>query len=69
MHPKSMRPRLLRAVFIGAMVTAFSGVFVGLAGYVKIETASLVTLAASAVGCVAAAVLLLTYPAWRHWPH
>jgi hypothetical protein len=69
MHPNSITPRLLRVIFIGAMVIAFASVFLGVAGYLKIETASHAALAASALGFVAAAVLLLAYPAWRHPPH
>jgi hypothetical protein len=47
------------------MIAAIAAVFLGLAGYVRIETASLVTLTGSAVGCISAAVLLLGFSPWR----
>jgi hypothetical protein len=68
MRLRSLPPRMLQIVFFGSMLAAFAGVFLGLAGYLQIETASLVTFSGSAVGCISAAVLLVGFTPWRHWP-
>jgi hypothetical protein len=58
-------PRLLQSIFVVAVSVAYVGVFLGLAGYVGVETATLWTLSGSAVGCAVAGLLLIATGQFR----
>jgi hypothetical protein len=59
----------LQVIFVFAMCLAYASMLLGYFGYLKLGTASVMALIATAAGCVDAAVFLVAHGPRRRRPH